>query len=176
MKLFASRMSQLNTITSNAATVNRIRKTFIFFLCLFFFSELLSFAWHLYTTMTVYIITIRIITLLVIIYSYVFGRLFFFDARELIVEFDNFSFVKSMVNTKMYPINQFSRSQILSYSFEKGFLFNTMVITRRKSDVEDVVIRVKFPSSKVIQDRLDAQLSEILEYNKNNPDPFVRAT
>ena len=176
MKLFASRMSQLQTITSNVATVNKIRKTLIFFLCLFVFSELLSFAWNLYTTMTVYIISVRIITLLVIIYSYIFGRLFFFDARELIVEFDNFPFIKSMINTKMYPINQFSRSQILSYSFEKGFLFNTMVITRRKSDVEDVVIRIKFRSSNNIQNLLASQLDEILEYNKNNPDPFVRTT
>lgn len=169
-------MSQLKTITSNVARVNKIRKTLIFFICLFIFSEFLSYVWYLYPTMGIYIISIRLITLTVFIYSFIFGRLFFFDPRELIVEFDNFPFIKSMMNNNMYPINQFSRSQIIDYSFEKGFLFNTMVITRRKSDTEDVVIRVKFPSSKEIQKRLSSQLAEIIEYNKNNPDPFVRST
>lgn len=170
-------MSELKTITSNATTVSKIRQTLIFFLCLFIFSELLSYAWYLYPTMGVYIISIRIVTLAVLLYAFVFGRLFFFDPRELIVEFDTFPFVKSMINKEMYPINQFSRSQIIAYKFEKGFLFNTMIIDRRKSNTEDVVIRVKFPSSaKGMTQRLTAQLDEILEYNKNNPDPFVRTT
>jgi hypothetical protein len=168
-------MSHLRTKTTNASAVINIRRILILALLLLFLTEMVCYSLNLYLAVSFYLPIFRAVVALVFVYAYLFGRLFIFDPRELIVEFDSFPFFKSMLNINMYPINQFSRSQIITYEFKKGFLYNKLVVTRRKSSKEDIVVSVKYPAfQKHIQTALEHQLAEIMEYNKQNPDPFVK--